>query len=227
LRKRPAIEIALDLREMPSLAKIIRKRPLPPELTEVLRVAAGSQEVAQEFASKYRRSEAHIREACVFFLQQAVLFPGADSYRTLGLAPGAPPDQIREHRRWLLMWLHPDRNRDKWEVALFDKVVAAANAINGGKPASPARSVGTAGRRRHRNGRSLRPVKRPEPAPRPNISVKPLVLVLLAATAFLLSVAAVVSVLAADLRHGALEDIQMTAFSRVVDMNGFRQGARP
>lgn len=216
MRKRPAIEIALDLREMPSLARIVRRRPLPPELTEVLRVAAGSEDVAQEFASKYRRSEAHIREASIFFLQQAVLFPGADSYRTLGLVPGAPPEQIREHRRWLLMWLHPDRNKDKWESALFDKVVAAANAINGGKPASPVRPARAAGKRRRRIGRSLRPVKRPEPAAWSNISVKPLVLVLLAATAFLLSVAAVISVLAADLRHGTLEGTQMTTISRVL-----------
>lgn len=210
MRKRPAIEIALDLREMPSLVKVVRKRPLPPEVTPVLRVAAGSPQHTQEFASKYRRSEAHIREACIFFLQQAMLFSGADSYRTLGLAPGAPAEQVREHRKWLLMWLHPDRNKDKWESALFDKVMAAANAINGGSPA-PAKLPGKqSGKRRHRGSRALRQVKRPEPASWPTISVKPLILLLLAASAFLLSVATIISVLAADAQH----DGQMTAISR-------------
>lgn len=216
MRKRPAIEIALDLREMPSLTKIIRKRPLPPEVTAVLRVAAGSPQLTQELASKYRHPEAHIQEACAFFLQQAVLFPGADNYRTLGLAPGAPIDQVREHRRWLLMWLHPDRNKDKWESALFDKVVAAANAINGGKPASPLKSVRVPGKRRHRNGRALRPVRRSESTSWPNMPVKPIVLVLLAATAFLLSVAAVISVLAADIRPDALEGMQMTTITGIL-----------
>lgn len=217
MQKRPAIEIALDLREMPSLAKVVRKRPLPPEVTPVLRVAAGSPQHTQEFASKYRRSEAHIREACIFFLQQAVLFSGADNYRMLGLAPGAPAEQIREHRRWLLMWLHPDRNKDKWESALFDKVVAAANAISGGKlAAATVKPVKTAGKRRHRGMRSLRPVKRPEPAPRPIISVKSLVLLLLAAAAFLLGVATIISVLAAGARHGAYGGLQMKVISWVL-----------
>lgn len=210
--KRPAIEIALDLREMPSLVKIVRKRSLPPEVMPVLRVAAGSPQHTQELASKYRRSEAHIREACIFFLQQAMLFSGADSYRTLGLAPGAPAEQVQEHRKWLLMWLHPDRNKDKWESALFDRVVAAANAIKVGAPA-PAKP---AGKRRHRSSRALRSVKRPEAASWPNISVKPLILLLLAASAFLLSVATIISVLAADVRHGAPDDRHMITISGVL-----------
>jgi len=218
---RPAIEIALDLREMPSLAKTVRKRPLPPEVMPVLRVAAGSAQHTQEFASKYRRSEAHIREACIFFLQQAMLYSGSDNYRTLGLAPGAPAEQVREHRRWLLMWLHPDRNMDKWESALFDKVVAAANAINGGAPALA--TVKRVGNRRHRGMRapralkrplatSQRGLKRPQAASWPSLQVKPLILLLLAATAFLLSIATAISVLAAEAGHGARLDL-MTAIS--------------
>ncbi|WP_119271337.1 J domain-containing protein [Taklimakanibacter deserti] len=221
MSKRPAIEIALDLREMPSLAKTVRKRPLPPEVMPLLRVAAGSSQHTQEFAGKYRRSEAHIREACIFFLQQAMLFSGADNYRTLGLAPGAPAEQVREHRRWLLMWLHPDRNMDKWESALFDKVVAAANAINGGSPTSA--TVKQVGRRRHRGMRAPRApkrsqanaqsvMKRPQAASWPSMQVKPLILLLLAATAFLLSVATVISVLAAEAGHGVRID-PMTAIS--------------
>lgn len=204
MRKRPAIEIALDLREMPSLARVIRKRPLPPEVTPVIRVAAGSPEPIQEFVSKYRRSEAHIREASVFFLQQAVLFSGADNYRMLGLAPGAPAEQIREHRRWLLMWLHPDRNKDKWESALFDKVMAAANSIGTSPSPTPPKSPKKVVRRHRRGMRALPAVKRPsEPSSRPELAVKPLILLLLAAAAFLFSVATIVSVLGAEARLDA------------------------
>ena len=193
MRNRPAIEIALDLQAMPSLARTIRKRPLPPEVTALLRVAAGSPELACEFAGKYRCSEDRIREACVFFLQQAALFPGADNYRMLGLGPGAPEQQVREHRRWLLMWLHPDRNKNKWESALFEKVVAAAKAIDDAsviaRPAAPAR------RRKHHRARSFRPVQRSAPAARPKLAIKPLVL-LFGAIAFLLSVGAILGALA-------------------------------
>lgn len=197
MRKRPAIEIALDLKAAPSFAKVVRKRPLPPEVTPIIRIAAGSPQLAQEFAEKYHCTEAHVREACIFFLQQAVLFSGADNYRMLGVSPDATLQQIREHRRWLLMWLHPDRNKDKWESALFDRVIAAADKISGSSPAiaQPARK---SSRRRHKSWRSLRPTKRTEPPSSAVLALKPTVLLLLAATAFLLSVAAVVSVLGAE-----------------------------
>ncbi len=202
MRNQPAIEIALDLQAMPSLARTIRKRPLPPEVTALLRVAAGSPELAREFAGRYRCSEDRIREACVFFLQQAALFPGADNYRMLGLDRGASEQQVREHRRWLLMWLHPDRNRNKWESALFEKVVAAAKAIDEGsviaRPAAPAR------KRKHRRPRSLRPAQRSAPAARPKLAIKPLVL-LFAAAAFLLSVGAILGALAAGAERGSRE----------------------
>jgi hypothetical protein len=220
LRSRPAIEIALDLQAMPSLAKTIRKRPLPPEVTALLRVAAGSPELAREFADKYRCSEDRIREACVFFLQQAALFPGADNYRMLGLDAGAPAPQVREHRRWLLMWLHPDRNQDKWESALFEKVVAAAKAIDSGaviaRPAVPAR------KRKHRRAPSLRPVQRPavqRPAhARPKLAIKPLVL-LFAAIAFLLSVGAILGALAVGAGEPTREGMHSN-ISRSLDVTG-------
>jgi hypothetical protein len=216
LRNRPAIEIALDLQAMPSLARTIRKRPLPPEVTALLRVAAGSPELTGEFAGKYRCSENRIREACVFFLQQAALFPGADNYRMLGLDPGAPAQQVREHRRWLLMWLHPDRNKNKWESALFDRVVAAAKAIDDGSagagPAVPPRS------RKHRRARSLRPAQRFAPAARPKTAIKQLVL-LFAAIAFLLSVGAVIGALAVGSGEATREEMNST-LSRSVDVTG-------
>ncbi|MFZ5672253.1 MAG: hypothetical protein ACOZAM_04740 [Pseudomonadota bacterium] len=151
-RTRPAIEIALDLKAMPSLAKVVRRRPLPPQVTPLIRVAAGSQEQAQAFAAKYGFSENYVREACIFFLHEAVLFTGADSLRTLGLQQNASPDEIREHKRWLLMWLHPDRNENRWETALFQRVVHSAKAAAEPRsivsPGSPARKPRVLGQRR-------------------------------------------------------------------------------
>lgn len=162
-RTRPAIEIALDLKAMPSLAKVVRRRPLPPQVTPLIRVAAGSQEEVREFAAKYGFSENYIREACIFFLHEAVLFTGADSLRTLGLEHNASPEDIREHKRWLLMWLHPDRNDNRWESALFQRVVRSAKAAAEPRAAisqsAPLRKPRVLGQRR-----KIRPRRQTRPA---------------------------------------------------------------
>lgn len=201
MQKRPAIEIALELKAMPSLAKVMRKRPLPPEVTPVIRVAAGSQELAGEFSTRYGCSNTHIHEACVFFLQQVVLFPGSDSHRTLGVAAGAPLEQIRAHRRWLLMWLHPDRNKDKWESALFARVQTAAGALGDGAMPAAANSQRSASRRRRSSRRLLQSMKRPKSAVRAARPVRPLVLFILAAAALLLSAVTVAAVFGAEARY--------------------------
>lgn len=209
--QRPAIEIALDLKAMPSLVKTVRKRPLPPEVTPVIRVAAGSQELTQEFSTKYGCSDNHIREACIFFLQQAVLFSGADSFRTLGVNPGASVEQIHAHRRWLLVWLHPDRNQNRWESALFARVQSAAKALGGATPHAAVKPVGRPSRRPRRGGKPLQPKKRPQAGSLSVDKVKPLVLAIVLATAFFLSVATIVNVFGAEIRFGSQYDTMPAA----------------
>lgn len=163
-RTRPAIEIALDLKAMPTLAKVVRRRPLPPQVTPLIRVAAGSRELAQGYSAQYGFSEGYIREACIFFLLEAVLFTGADSHRSLGLEQNASPEEIKEHKRWLLMWLHPDRNHNRWETALFQRVVRSAKAIaepySAAAQGSPAKKQRVLSQRR-----KLRPRRQAKPVP--------------------------------------------------------------
>lgn len=203
--QRPAIEIALDLKEMPSLVKTVRKRPLPPDVTPVIRVAAGSAELTQEFAQKYSRSDNHIREACIFFLQQVVLHSGADNFRTLGVNPGAAVDQIHAHRRWLLMWLHPDRNQNRWESALFDRVQSAAKALAGGAPpvVRPARRLI---KRQPKGRKQLQSAKRSRSRQPKTAKVKPLVLLIVVVGAILVSVATIANVFGAGLEYTALRE---------------------
>lgn len=211
--QRPAIEIALDLKEMPSLVKTVRKRPLPPDVTPVIRVAAGSAELTEEFARKYSRSDSHIRDACIFFLQQAVLYSGADNFRTLGVGPGAPLDQIHAHRRWLLMWLHPDRNQNRWESALFDRVQSAAKALDGGAPAivRPTRRL----IKRHPRGKKQLPSATRSRSRQPKAAkVKPLVLLIVVVSAILLSVATIANVFGAGLEITALSETGPAAVGR-------------
>jgi hypothetical protein len=63
-----------------------------------------------------------MREAAVFYVQQVLFAPGADSYRVLGVDSDADDDRIKEHYRWLVRWLHPDRNPDAWEAIYADRV---------------------------------------------------------------------------------------------------------
>jgi hypothetical protein len=48
-------------------------------------------------------------EAAQAFVRQVCLWERSTHYQVLGLAPGAPPDDVRENYRLLMALLHPDR----------------------------------------------------------------------------------------------------------------------
>ena len=56
----------------------------------------------------------------------------SDPYRVLGLAQGASMEDVRENKRLLLKWLHPDRNPRPAEWAHLARVIEAAEAIESG-----------------------------------------------------------------------------------------------
>jgi hypothetical protein len=123
---RQAIDIALDMVSRPLLIREVQRAPLPPGVGEVIRLATGSETELEEAARGRGRDATALRQAAILFLQQALFYPGADSYRVLGLTNGATVEQIHDHRRLLLKWLHPDRNPSSWEQKLFQRVTAAA-----------------------------------------------------------------------------------------------------
>jgi len=123
------IDLALDLARMPALAHAIEKPALPADIFEVMRIAAGAPEVCQLAAQATGQPAAVLIEAARFYLQQVLLRPDADSYRVLGLLPGASREVARRHMRCLLQWLHPDVNRD-WDSAYAHRVLAAWREIS-------------------------------------------------------------------------------------------------
>jgi hypothetical protein len=135
--KRRAIDIALDLLARPFLVREVQRSPLPGGVREVIWLATSSEpELAA--ASKTRgRDPKVLRQAAIFYLQQALLYPGADNYRVLGLSPGATVKDIRDHKRLLLKWLHPDRNPSSWEQLLFQRVATAASDLEQGLARHP------------------------------------------------------------------------------------------
>ena len=152
---RQAIDVALGMYRRPATVRATQDAPLPEGMLTVIRIAAGAAVEAEIISLDRARNAEEAREAAVFFLQQVLFRPQSTSYRLLGLAAGAKLPQVREHKRWLLKWLHPDRNHNKWESALFQRVVKAAedleHRLDGAAPASA--TVIAEPNRRGRRGR--------------------------------------------------------------------------
>jgi hypothetical protein len=128
------IELALDLARMPALARSSVVPPLPPNIIELMRIAAASPEACQAAVAQTGEPRHVLIEAARFYLQQVLLRPDADCYRILGIQPAAPRATAREHMRWLLEWLHPDRNNSSWDAVYAERVLRAwreVSAVNG------------------------------------------------------------------------------------------------
>lgn len=122
---RATVDLALAVFKDPGLLVDLRERPLPEDVGVAIRIAAGECAARDAAVADSGIPPDAVVEACVFFLQQTLFAPGSDSYRILGGHPGDPQERLREHYRWLMKWLHPDRNQDGWETLYADRVNAA------------------------------------------------------------------------------------------------------
>ncbi|WP_156106857.1 J domain-containing protein, partial [Arenimonas composti] len=117
-----ALEQALACHRVPALLAAALARPLPPDMTVLLRIVAGDEALAASSARACGEPVETVVEAASFYIQQLQFLPQADSYRVLGVTPDAADARIKEHYRLLVHWLHPDRNHDGWESAYADRV---------------------------------------------------------------------------------------------------------
>ena len=128
------IEFALDLARMPALARGSGAPAIPPNIVELMRIAAGSAEACEVAVAKTGEPSTVLIEAARFYLQQVLFRPDADCYRILGIKPSASRETARDHMRWLLEWLHPDRNKNSWDAVYAERVLSAwreVSAANG------------------------------------------------------------------------------------------------
>jgi hypothetical protein len=127
--EREALQVALDMFRSPALARKVQRQPLPKNVLQVIRIAAG--EAIDEKATEqiFGWTEAEVRSAAILFLQQILFDKSSSSYRVLGLTPDAELNALKDHKRALLKWLHPDRNSNRWESVLLQRVVKAADSI--------------------------------------------------------------------------------------------------
>ena len=117
-----SFDLVLAVFREPARIAEIRERPLPEDVARVIRLAAGEASALEDAVRSTGENEEKLVEASVFFLQQILFAPGADSYRVLGAASNSQQDRLRENYRWLMKWLHPDRNQDGWEAVYADRV---------------------------------------------------------------------------------------------------------
>lgn len=125
-----AIETALDLARMPALAVSGPVPELPTDVLELMKIAAANPETCRQAAKRTGTPAEALIEAARFYLQQTLFHRGADAYRVLGLAPGSSKRVARVHMRWLLQWLHPDRNCGL-DAIYTDRVLKAWREVSG------------------------------------------------------------------------------------------------
>lgn len=125
-----ALEWALALLHAPAERHRLRRRPLPSGVTELLTIAA---ELAPKelgaVAARVGEQPARVREAARFYAREVLFHAQTDAYRTLGVMPDAPTEQIKLHSRLLQAWLHPDREQSGDDAVFAAKVNAAWNRL--------------------------------------------------------------------------------------------------
>ena len=126
---RMAVKIAIDLFHVPSLVRLIQSEPLPDGVPLLLRIAAGEEEAAQAAVKTLRRSQEVVRRAAIFFIEEILFAPQADSYRVLGVKPDASAVELRQNMGLLLKWLHPDKDPHDRQAIFVGKVTAAWNDL--------------------------------------------------------------------------------------------------
>lgn len=118
----PALHHALQLLRTPTGARPSAHERLPEGMLLLIRIVAGDELALAEARQRSEESGEVVREAAAFYIQQVMFASGSHSYRLLGVDADAPDERIKEHYRWLVRWLHPDRNADEWEVVYADRV---------------------------------------------------------------------------------------------------------
>jgi hypothetical protein len=150
------IELALDLARMPALARSSAVPPLPPNIVELMRIAAGSPEACRAAVAQTGEPRHVVIESARFYLQQVLFRPEADCYRILGVQPSTSRATAREHMRWLLEWLHPDRNNNNnsWDTVYAERVLKAWREVSNGSAAKPNLALARASSDRSKKRRS-------------------------------------------------------------------------
>ena len=124
-----ALEQALALHATPEKLPQLRERPLPEAVLLLIRIAAGDRQAIQGAATRTKMGTKLLTDAAVLYIQQVLFDADADNYRLLGVRADASEASFREHYRWLMRWLHPDRHADRLGAVYSQRVNLAWHAL--------------------------------------------------------------------------------------------------
>lgn len=144
MRRQTAIELALNPRSTEIAASLRNARTLPDGVKSLLRIVAEGEwrdPTTEHIYSQH--SPEDIRIAAASFLAALLFEQRANPYRVLGLCTEARSEEVRENKRLLLKWLHPDRNPSPRERGYLACVLEAAQSIELGswQNTTPARAL--------------------------------------------------------------------------------------
>ena len=121
-----ALSNAISLYRQPLLARNMIRFELPVGMSSVLKIAAEGVERAALDADHFGATPGELHQASVFYLQTVVFHEQASDARLLALTEPVSPQELRNHKRMIFKWLHPDRNHNSWESKLFLRIKAAS-----------------------------------------------------------------------------------------------------
>ena len=155
-----ALGRVVELTQSPQRASLLKAQDLPHDIIIPIRIAGGCGETCWQAVQTTRLPPEAIRDASRTYLQLVLFAEDSDCFRVLGVQPGASTEHMRDHMRWLLRWLHPDRNEGEWESVYADRVIHAWREARATAPrgdtARPPRLSPPAGASAGRPGRSRR-----------------------------------------------------------------------
>ena len=124
-----AIEQAITFLSRTDLTVTARQQPLPPGVTDLLKISSGDHDVLLVAQQSSRYSLEDVRHAAEFYVQQILFAPDSNHYRVLGVEPSDPEAKIKLHYRLLVSWLHPDKNSSDWEVVFSERINRAWHGL--------------------------------------------------------------------------------------------------
>jgi len=103
-----AMLAAIALLSEPRFVKKARRMELPTGIPDLLRVAAGDPAVTAAMEDRTNCSTRRLRAAALFYVEQVMLAPEADSFRVLGATSAVGTAELRQHMALALRAFHPD-----------------------------------------------------------------------------------------------------------------------
>ena len=131
------LALVQTLSRQPGLRHELRLGPVPDDIEQVLALAGGERGHLERTAEALATDPDRLQQAARFYVQEVLLFQGAEDRRLLGLPPGADAATLKRHYRLLQSWLHPDRaNADSGEAIHSARINAAFHRLRHGSAAA-------------------------------------------------------------------------------------------